>query len=230
MADFESVTQSPEIPRRGFGPHRSSFLRVGVIGANPRSLETAQITADKFQVACAYGEAAELVQDPSVDVVAITVKVPEHDVLTRMALEAGKHVFSEWPLRIDLAEATQLAELASRSGLHHMVGLQGLWAPGPLFLRDLIERGAIGKPVSVSVVAPGSPAGSRVHQSSSYTTDRRAGATVLSVSTGHILATLAATADHRFGQPVPLFSMAFHDIPKKAQTLGDINELTFSEA
>jgi predicted dehydrogenase len=196
----------------------SSPLRVGVIGANPTrgwgtsahlpalqaldefeiaavatsKLETAQITADKFQVPHAYGSAAELVEDPSVELVAVTVKVPEHDALIRMALEAGKHVYCEWPLGIDLAQATSLAELASRSGAQHMVGLQGLRALGPLFVRQLIDRGTIGLPVAVGIVAPGSPAGNRVHQSNAYAADRRAGATVLSISTGHILATLSS--------------------------------------
>ena len=49
----------------------------------------------------------------------------------------------------------------------------------------------IGKPVAISVVAPGSPAGARIHQSSAYASDVNAEATVLSISTGHILATVA---------------------------------------
>jgi len=126
-----------------------------------------------------------------VDAVAITVKVPEHDRLIRAALAAGKHVFSEWPLGVDLGQAVALAALAPASGVHHLVGLQGYQAPGALFVRELIENGDIGQLLTVSLVAPGGPAGRRIPQANLYATDVAAGATVLSISTGHILATLA---------------------------------------
>ena len=58
-------------------------------------------------------------------------------------------------------------------------------------VRGLIENGDIGRLLTVSVVAAGGPAGRRIPQANVYATDVAAGATVLSISTGHILATLA---------------------------------------
>jgi len=75
--------------------------------------------------------------------------------------------------------------------VRHVVGLQGYQAPGALFVRELIENGDIGRLLTVSVVAAGGPAGRRIPQANVYATDVAAGATVLSISTGHILATLA---------------------------------------
>jgi predicted dehydrogenase len=100
-------------------------------------------------------------------------------------------VFAEWPLGVDLGQAVALADLARASGVHHLVGLQGYQAPGALFVRELIENGDIGRLLTVSVVAAGGPAGRRIPQANVYATDVAAGATVLSISTGHILATLA---------------------------------------
>lgn len=191
-------------------------IRVGIIGANPNRgwgtsahlpalreldeyevtavatshLDTARATAKAFDVPLAFADGAELIARPEVDLVAITVKVPDHDRLIRDALAAGKHVFSEWPLGVDLAQAQALADLARDSGLHHLVGLQGYHAPGALFVRELIERGAIGRPVAISVVSAGGPAGRRIPQANVYATDAAAGATVLSISAGHILATV----------------------------------------
>ncbi len=196
---------------------RQSPIRVGLIGANPtrgwgtaahlpalRALDeyevtavattrlvTAKATAEAFGVPLAFADAAELISRPEVDVVAISVKVPEHGRLIRDALAAGKHVFSEWPLGTDLDQARPLADLARASGLHHMVGLQGYHAPGAVFVRELIDNGAIGQPLAVSVVAAGGPAGRRIPEANVYATDVAAGATVLSISAGHILATLA---------------------------------------
>jgi predicted dehydrogenase len=199
------------------GSQSRTPIRIGVIGANPSRgwgtaahlpalqaleefevaavatthLSTARATAEAFGVPLAFADDLELVSSPEVDAVAITVKVPEHDGLIRAALAAGKHVFSEWPLGVDLGQAAALADLAQASGLRHIVGLQGYHAPGALFVRELIENGEIGQPLTVSVVAAGGPAGRRIPQANVYATDAAAGATVLSISTGHILATLA---------------------------------------
>ena len=192
-------------------------IRVGVIGANPdrgwgtaahlpalaaleefqvtavatTRLSSARATAEAFGIPLAFADAGELVSRPEVDAVAVTVKVPEHDRLIRAALAAGKHVFSEWPLAVNLGQATALAELAEASGVRHIVGLQGYQAPGARFVRELIENGDIGELLTVAMVAAGSPAGRRIPQANLYATDVAAGATVLSISTAHILATLA---------------------------------------
>jgi predicted dehydrogenase len=194
-----------------------SPLRVGVVGANPTRgwgstahlpalraldeyqimavattrLETARATADAFGAPLAFADAGPLLSHPDVDVVAITVKVPEHDGLIRAALSSGKHVFSEWPLGVDTNQASRLAGLAEQSGVVHVVGLQGYHAPGAVFVRELVDQGAIGKPLAVSVVTAGGPAGARIPRANLYATDVAAGATVLSISTGHVLATLA---------------------------------------
>jgi predicted dehydrogenase len=105
---------------------------------------------------------------------------------------------------VDLGQAAALADLAQASGVRHIVGLQGYHAPGALFARELIESGDIGQPLAVSVVAAGGPAGRRIPQANVYATDAAAGATVLSISTGHILATLArAVGEFRGVSAVP---------------------------
>jgi predicted dehydrogenase len=183
-------------PARGWGtaahlPALQALEEFEVTAVATTHLATARATAEAFGVPLAFADDAELVSRPEVDAVAITVKVPEHDRLIRAALAAGKHVFSEWPLGVDLGQATALADLAQASGVHHIIGLQGYHAPGARFVRELIENGDVGLPLTVSVVAAGGPAGRRIPQANVYATDVAAGATVLSISTGHILATLA---------------------------------------
>lgn len=74
----------------------------------------------------------------------MTVKVPQHLELIRPALKAGKPVFSEWPLGVDLAQAKELADLADRRGLLTAVGLQARSAPPLRYLRDLVAEGYVG--------------------------------------------------------------------------------------
>jgi predicted dehydrogenase len=183
-------------PARGWGtaahlPALEALEEFEVTAVSTTRLSTARATAEVFGVPLAFADDDELVSRPDLDAVAITVKVPEHDRLIRAALAAGKHVFSEWPLGVDLGQATALAELARTSGVRHVVGLQGYQAPGALFVREMVENGDLGRLLTVSVVAAGGPAGRRIPQANVYATDVAAGATVLSISTGHILATLA---------------------------------------
>ena len=59
----------------------------------------------------------DLVNGAVVDVVAVTVKVPDHLELATAALDAGKAVCCEWPLGNGLAEAQILAALARKKGV-----------------------------------------------------------------------------------------------------------------
>src|SRR5580700_7638355 len=57
----------------------------------------------------ASAEAAELVSAPEVDIVVVTVKVPPHFKIVKTAIDAGKHVYCEWPLGNGLDEAEEMA-------------------------------------------------------------------------------------------------------------------------
>src|ERR1700684_3902212 len=149
-------------PARGWGtaahlPALQALEEFEVTAVSTTRLSTARATAEAFGVPHAFADDDELVSCPEVDTVAITVKVPEHDRLIRAALAAGKHVFSEWPLGVDLGQAAALADLAEASGVRHVVGLQGYQAPGALFVREMVENGAIGRPLTVAMVASGGP-------------------------------------------------------------------------
>jgi predicted dehydrogenase len=70
-----------------------------------------------------------LARHPNVDPVAVSVKVPDHYRPVMAAIEAGKHVYCEWPLGRDTAEATRMLDAAERRGIRHVVGLQGQMSP-----------------------------------------------------------------------------------------------------
>ena len=79
------------------------------------------------------------------------LRVPDHYQITKDALEAGKHVFTEWPLGKDIDEAQELADLARSKGLKVVVGLQARAAPALNYLKELVEDGYIGEIMSCSM-------------------------------------------------------------------------------
>ncbi|MFE4960279.1 Gfo/Idh/MocA family oxidoreductase [Streptomyces sp. NPDC056653] len=106
------------------------------------SAESARVAAEKYAVALSLGSAEELARSEEVDLVVVTVRVPEHLELIRPALEVGKTVFSEWPLGADLGQAKEMADLAHRRGLLTAVGLQARSAPPLRYLQDLVAEGS----------------------------------------------------------------------------------------
>ncbi|MFO1193633.1 MAG: Gfo/Idh/MocA family oxidoreductase [Rhodoferax sp.] len=126
-AEEEEMTVEPRRLRVGIAglqPGRSWAARAHVpalralsglyeiAGVANTSRARAEAAAAACGVARAFGSVAELCASPDVDIVAVTVKVPHHRELVKSAIDAGKHVYCEWPLGNGLAEAEELAALA----------------------------------------------------------------------------------------------------------------------
>jgi predicted dehydrogenase len=163
-----------------------------VQAVSARTQEIADGAAALFGAASAYDDSLALARDPSVDIVAVTVKVPEHRAIVLAAFEAGKHVYCEWPLGRDLAEAQEMAEAARTAGVHICIGLQGENALAVQHAAKLVEEGAIGRPLSLRVVSPTSGWGAVSYPNYAYLQDKRNGATLSTIAGGHTLAAMEA--------------------------------------
>src|SRR2546422_6472885 len=69
------------------------------------SAVSARAAGEVFGVSSVFSDHEQLVTQPDVDVVAVTVKVPHHRQLVSAAVAAGKCVYCEWPLGHDLDDA-----------------------------------------------------------------------------------------------------------------------------
>lgn len=133
----------------------------------------------------AFTDAVALARDPRVDLVVVTVKVPHHRALVAAALDAGKHVFCEWPLGNGLTEAEAMATAAHQAGVAHMVGLQACVAPAVQQARALVGEGYVGDVLSTTLIGSGMQWGDAVDQPNAYVVDRANGATLLTIPFGH---------------------------------------------
>ncbi|MFF4285714.1 Gfo/Idh/MocA family protein [Streptomyces sp. NPDC001633] len=153
--------------------------------------ESARAAGERYGVPLTFSSAEELARCEEVDLVVVTVRVPQHLELIRPVIEAGKMVFSEWPLGADLAQAEELADLADRRGLLTAVGLQARSAPPLRYLRDLVAEGYAGRVLSTSMLGSGGGWGATYDDSHGYLLDVRSGATLLSIPFGHSVDALA---------------------------------------
>lgn len=159
-----------------------------VAGVANTSLASARNAAHAFDLPHAFENAQALVNSPDIDLVVVTVKVPHHRELVTAALNAGKHVYCEWPLGNGLAEARELADLADAKGVVAAIGTQMRVAPEVEYLRQLIAGGYVGEVLSTTLVGSGGPwGGGETDAAHAYLYDINNGATLLSIPLGHTL-------------------------------------------
>lgn len=160
-----------------------------VIGVANTSLASARNAAEAFELPHAFENAQALVDSPDVDLVVVTVKVPHHRGLVTAALNAGKHVYCEWPLGNGLAEARELADLAEAKGVVAAIGTQMRVAPEVEYLRQLIADGYVGEVLSTTLIGSGGPwGGAETDAAHAYLYDKRNGATLLDIPVAHTIA------------------------------------------
>jgi len=86
-----------------------------------------------------------VLDDPTIDKVAIASPAVLHYTLARQALLAGKDVYVEKPLCMDAREGEELIQLAKERGRILMVGHLLQYHPCVLRLQELVGRGELGK-------------------------------------------------------------------------------------
>jgi predicted dehydrogenase len=154
------------------------------------SAESAREAREVFGIRAAFSDHEQLVVQPDIDIVAVTVKVPHHRELVSAALLAGKTVYCEWPLGRDLDDARAMAQLAAHQRIRTIVGLQARQAPAIAFVQELLRDGYIGEVLSTTMVGLSVP-GDVVIEPNVYMLDRANGATMLTIAVGHSLDTLS---------------------------------------
>jgi predicted dehydrogenase len=108
--------------------------------------------ADKTKPQTATTDYRELIRNDSIDAIIISA-TPEslHYPMAREALAAGKHVFLEKPIAVELAEADELVALAKRNNLKFTIGYSQRFNPKFAYVKQCVNDGTIGKPVSALV-------------------------------------------------------------------------------
>ncbi|MEK3742456.1 Gfo/Idh/MocA family oxidoreductase [Brevibacillus sp. FSL K6-0770] len=123
----------------------------------------------------------------AVELVVVSVKVPDHYDAVRSAILAGKHVYCEWPLAVTTSEAEQLAGLARQAGVHHAAGLQARQSPVLRQVKQRLERGEIGRILSCHMRVSTQGKGGVTDQQGAYLLSEKHGATLLAINGGHSL-------------------------------------------
>jgi predicted dehydrogenase len=107
--------------------------------------------AEFFPDAKVCATPAELLAIPGLDVVDIATHPAVRGPLIEQAIAARKHVLSQKPFVLDLAEGHRLVALAQAAGIKLAVNQNGRWAPYFSYLRHAIRAGLVGEVSSVNI-------------------------------------------------------------------------------
>lgn len=107
--------------------------------------ERAENAQKKYGIPKLYDTMEELFADPEIDLVLNLTRPYQHFEVSKAALEAGKHVYSEKPLGADLAEGEALVALAKEKGLMLGGAPDTFMGAGIQTCRKLIDGGLVGE-------------------------------------------------------------------------------------
>jgi len=114
---------------------------VSVCDADPKRLAK---TAAQYPGVKAVADVAEVAADPEVQGVVVASSAVSHYPLARTLLAAGKDVYVEKPITLEVAHAEELCRMAKAGGRILMVGHLLLYHPAVAYMKRLIDDGTVG--------------------------------------------------------------------------------------
>jgi predicted dehydrogenase len=134
-----------DIATTSVGPafQRSSSVVLRAVAS--RDLPRAQALAQALGTPRAYGSYLELLEDPDIDAVYISLANAQHHAWVLSALRHGKHVLCEKPLALSLDEAREMAAVATSQGRYLMEAFMYRFHPRIQRARTLAQSGDLGR-------------------------------------------------------------------------------------
>lgn len=115
--------------------------------------------AKSMGIAHTTREYHDILKDTSVDAVFICSPSDTHFEVSMEAIKAGKHIFCEKPIDLDLSRVLEIKTAAKKSGKVFMVGFNRRFDKEFMAMKDMISKGEVGNVEVVQITSrdPGAP-------------------------------------------------------------------------
>ena len=118
---------------------RSELLAVA-----SRSTGRAQAYAKQWDIPHAYGTYQQMLADPAINVIYLSLPNHLHAEWAIKCAEAGKHVLCEKPIAITTKEVTRMAQAAAKNGVIIQEAAMMRFHPQTQYLQELVAKTVIG--------------------------------------------------------------------------------------
>ena len=126
------------------------FQEIELIGVCDLVRERAENAKETYNIKKIYDTMEDAFADPEVDIILNLTRPYEHYEVTKAALLAGKHVYSEKPLGASFEEGKKLVALAEEKNLMLGGAPDTFLGSGIQTCRKLIDDGFIGEPIGAA--------------------------------------------------------------------------------
>jgi myo-inositol 2-dehydrogenase / D-chiro-inositol 1-dehydrogenase len=139
------------------GRVHAGFLAGRVTGASLAGVydvrpDSALALADELGVP-AFESVEGMLAEPAVDAVAICSSTDTHAELATAAARAGKAIFCEKPLSLDLADVDRVRAAVADAGVPFQIGFNRRFDPSHRSVRDAVTGGTVGEPHLVRITS-----------------------------------------------------------------------------
>ena len=117
------------------------------------NIGAAQACAARYRLSRATGDPYELIADPRIQAVLICSSTDTHAPLIEAAAAAGKHIFCEKPIALNLDATRRALNAVARAGVKFQIGFNRRFDPNFSRARQAIMNGEIGEPHALHIIS-----------------------------------------------------------------------------
>ncbi|HJZ46918.1 MAG TPA: Gfo/Idh/MocA family oxidoreductase [Roseiflexaceae bacterium] len=125
--------------------------RAELVAVCGRRREHVDQIAQKYGIPHAFTNYREMIEQAGLHALVVSTPDDLHYPITLEALDAGLHVLCEKPLALDVAQASAMYEKAEAARVTHMVLFTYRWLPPYRYVRQLVDKGYLGRPFHCSM-------------------------------------------------------------------------------
>jgi myo-inositol 2-dehydrogenase/D-chiro-inositol 1-dehydrogenase len=116
-------------------------------------VEAAKKCATDCRIPSAFQDYHRILDNPDIDAVVICTSTDTHAEIIGEATAAGKHIFCEKPIALDLGSTDRALEAVDKAGVKFQVGFNRRFDPSFQRARDLMAAGKLGAPQIVRITS-----------------------------------------------------------------------------
>ncbi len=139
------------VTERKSGPAFNKVEHSRLVAVMRRNAEKAADYAQRHGVPKWYSDADQLINDPEVNAVYIATPPGTHAEYAIKAMRAGKPVYVEKPMARNYQECKEMIRISKETGMPLFVAYYRRTLPAFLKVKELIDNGIIGQPLTVHV-------------------------------------------------------------------------------